>query len=165
MLQIVKTIIQLVVPMVLPPTLPSPPTELSEFRYFSKDDDGKYHLKIDDVLNKFKTLLKDKYKFNFLWIDGNKSNNNEDGEVSDFQSGIVSKIEEVNNAEPFFVEVEHRFDIFKGNFATPDIKVEKTKLVFDYQKWFDVEILYVIRCIILYALCIEFFFMILKLFI
>jgi hypothetical protein len=138
---------------------------LSEFRYFSKDDDGKYHLKIDGVLNNFKTQLKEKYKFNFLGIDSNKSNDNEGGEVSDFQSGIVTSIEEVNSSDPLTYTIEHRFDIVKGQFAEPEIAVNDTELVFDYQKWFDVEILYVIRCIILFALCIEFFFMSLKLFI
>jgi hypothetical protein len=148
------------------PTLPSPPTELSGFRYFSKDDGGKYHLTIDGVLNEFKTKLKDKYNFNFLGI--NEVQNSGEGNepiVGDFQSQILASIEEVNNAEPFSVEVEHRFDIVKGNFRTPEIQVADTKLVFDFQNWFDVEILHVIRSIILYALCIEFFFMTLKLFI
>jgi hypothetical protein len=144
-----------------PPTLPSPPTELSEFKYFSKDEDGKYHLKIDGVLNDFKKKLKEKYKFNFLGVGDDTEGDN----VGKFQFDILSSIEEVESAEPFSVEVEHRFDIVTGNFRNQNIQVENTKLVFDYHKWFDVEILHVIRSIILFVLCIEFFFMTLKLFI
>jgi hypothetical protein len=144
-----------------PPTLPSPPSELSEFTYFSKDDDGKYHLKIDDVLTGFKTKLKEKYKLKFLGIDDKVTEGQTSGE---FQTGILTSIEEVENADPFSVEVEHRFDIFKGDFRSPSIQVENTELVFDYQKWFDADILYVIRCILLFTMCVEFFFMTLKLF-
>jgi hypothetical protein len=144
-----------------PPTLPSPPTELSEFTYFSKDEEGNYHLKIDEVLKEFKTKLKEKYKFNFLGVGDEIS----DDSVGDFQSGLESSIEEVNSAEPLTFNIEHRFDIVKGNFREPSIQVSDTELVFDYQKWFDVEILHVIRSIILFVLCVEFFFMTLKLFV
>jgi hypothetical protein len=144
-----------------PPTLPSPSTELSEFTYFSRDEEGNYHLKIDEVLKEFKTKLKEKYKFNFLGVGDEIS----DDSVGDFQSELESSIEEINSAEPLTFNVEHRFDIVKGNFREPSIQVSDTELVFDYQKWFDVEILHVIRSIILFVLCVEFFFMTLKLFV